>query len=206
MRLPRLHAVTDALVLARADLLARAEALATLGPRLALHARDRGAGGQALTMHAEAFRAATRRHGARLVVNARPDIAAATGADGVQLGWADLTVADARRIFPGGWIGVSVHTPDEAEAAVADGADYLLAGAIFPTPSHPGEAGRGVAFVREAAALGKPVVAIGGITADNAAAVRAAGAWGVAAIRALWQADDPALAARALLAPWEGEA
>ena len=200
--LARLHAVTDARVLALPDLGVRAAAVAAAGPAVALHARDRTAGGAALARAALRLQALARPPEAALVVSGRPDLAAAIGAHGVQLGAGDLTPADARRLLPHGWIGRSVHDAGEAALAVEEGADFLVVGAIYPTSSHPGRPGAGLDLVRAVAALGRPVIAIGGIDAARAAAVRDAGAYGVAAIGALWDSADPAGAALALLAPW----
>ena len=96
----------------------------------------------------------------------------------------------------------SVHSIDEARVAVGEGADFLVVGSIYETPSHPGRTGVGTGLLREAARLGRPVIAIGGITAERVPELKAAGAYGVAAIRALWQADDPAAATLSMLAPW----
>jgi thiamine-phosphate diphosphorylase len=200
--LARLHAITDARVLALPDLGVRAAAIAAAGPAVALHARDRTAGGAALARAALRLQALARPPEAALFVSGRPDLAAAIGAHGVQLGSTDLAPGDARRVLAHGWIGRSVHDADEAAAAVAEGADYLLVGAIYPTTSHPGRAGAGVGLVRAAAALGRPVIAIGGVDPARAAEVREAGGYGVAAIGALWDSADPAAAALALLAPW----
>jgi thiamine-phosphate pyrophosphorylase len=128
----------------------------------------------------------------RVVVNDRVDVAMACGADGVHLR-SDSMPADAvRRIAPPGFlIGRSVHRPDEAVAAGP--LDYLMAGTVFPTPSKsrepqgpPGpDADRllGLGGLGEIVrAVGAPVLAIGGMTVDRAAAVRAAGAAGLAAI------------------------
>lgn len=200
--LPRVHAVTDASVLALADLGVRAAALAAAGPALALHARDRALGGKALAAVAARFVALARAPEAAVFVSGRPDVAAAVGAQGVQLAAGDLSPADARRVFPGGWIGRSVHSRAEAEAAAAEGADFLLLGSVYPTPSHPERPPVGLELLRACCALGLPVIAIGGITPERAPEVKAAGAWGVAAIRALWYAPDPARAALDLLRPW----
>ena len=200
--LPRLHAVTDARVLALPDLGVRTAAIASAGPAVALHARDRAAGGAALAAAALRLQALARPPEAALLVSGRPDLAAAIEAQGVQLGAGDLTGTDARRVFSTGWIGRSVHDAAEAEAAAHEGADFLLVGTIYPTASHPGRPAGGPALVRAAVQVGLPVIAIGGIDAERAAEMHAAGAWGVAAIRALWDAPDPALAAMALLAPW----
>ena len=200
--LPRLHAVTDAAVLAAPDFGVRAAAIAAAGPAVALHARDRYAGGAALARAAERMLSLARPPEAAVFVNGRPDIAAAVGAHGVQLAAGDLAPADARRILAHGWIGRSVHSTEEARAAVGEGADFLMVGSIYRTATHRDRAPGGLGLVRETSVLGRPVIAIGGIDAGRAAEVRDAGAWGVAAIRALWGAADPAAAALALLAPW----
>jgi thiamine-phosphate diphosphorylase len=200
--LPRLHAVTDGAVLAADDFGVRAAAIAAAGPAVALHARDHAAGGSALARAAARLLTLARPPEAAVVVNGRADVAAAVHAHGVQLASGDLSPADARRVFPAGWIGRSVHGADEAARAVEEGADFLLVGNIYETASHPGRPGAGLDLVRAAAALGRPVIAIGGIDASRAREVQAAGAYGVAAIGALWWAPDPAAAALALLAPW----
>jgi len=203
--LPRLHAVTDRDVLALHDFTTRAAQLAAVGPGIALHARDRTATAAMLSAVARQLLDIAGPLEAAVFVNGRADVAAALGAQGVQLGQGDLSAADVRRAFGttwAGWIGVSVHSVAEAEAALADGADYVLVGSVYATATHPGRAPAGLALVREVAAHGKPVIAIGGITAERAAAVHDAGAYGVAAIRALWRARDAGQAALALLAPW----
>jgi len=90
--------------------------------------------------------------------------------------------------------------------AVQEGADFLVVGNVYATLSHPDRPAGGLDLVRSTADLGIPVIAIGGITPDRAAEVRAAGAYGVAAIRGLWHAPDPAAAALAMLEPWRGDA
>lgn len=200
--LPRLHAVTDASVLDDPDLGIRAAAIAAAGSAVALHVRDRTAPAAALARAALRLLALARPPEAALFVNGRPDLAAAVAADGVQLSATDLSPEDARRVFSRGWVGRSVHSEAEAEAAVTEGADYLLVGSVYPSASHPGRPATGIELVRRVAGLGKPVIAIGGIDAARAVEVRAAGAYGVAAVSALWGADDPAAAALALLQPW----
>ncbi len=200
--LPRLHAVTDAATLALPDFGVRAAAIAAAGSAVALHARDRSAAAPALASAAARLVALALPPEASVIVSARADIAAAVGAHGVQLATDDLAPGDARLVLPRGWIGRSVHSESEAESAVAEGADFLLAGSVYPTATHPGRAAAGIDLVRRTSALGVPVVAIGGVTAERAAELRDAGAWGVAAISALWSAADPAAAALALLEPW----
>jgi len=200
--LPRVHAFTDADLLALPDFGIRAAAIAAAGAAVALHARARGASGALLSAGALRMMTLARPPEAAVFVNGRPDIAAAVGAHGVQLGNSDLAPADARHLLPRGWIGRSVHTPGEAAMAVSEGADFLVVGNIYETLSHPGRPAAGLTLITHAAGLGRPVIAIGGITPERAAEVKAAGAYGVAAIRGLWMAADPAAAALAMLLPW----
>ena len=194
--LPRLHAVTDERVARRPDIADLARALAAGAPGLALHARGRALSGR------EHFELAVRLRPSpsarvRLFVNDRLDIALATSAVGVQLGHGSIALADARRLGPGWLIGRSVHSLAEASAAQSAGADYLVVGPVYQTATHP-TAPLGLEVLRDIAALGLPVIAIGGITIERIAAVRAAGAHGVAAIRALWDAAEPEEAAQAM--------
>lgn len=203
MTLPRLHVVTDGAVLRQADFLERLHALATLGPRVAFHVRDRAADGRSLHEAASRVASVARATGAMLVVNARPDIAAAVDADAVQLGIDDLTPAEARRVSPGLRVGRSVHGVLEAGEAIDAGADFLVVGTIYPSDSHPGLHPSGAGRIRSVAGFGRPVLAIGGVRPACAPELKDAGAWGVAVIRAVWSTDDPLREARALLAPWE---
>ena len=194
--LPRLHAVTDERVARRPDLTALAESLArAAGADLAFHARGRDLSGL------EHFDLATRLAAfppSRLFVNDRLDIALACGASGVQLGAASLDPEDARRLDTRWWIGKSVHTLAEAEAAQTAGADYLLVGPVFPTATHPARDPLEPATLAAIVALGLPVIAIGGVTPGRAASLKAAGVHGVAAIRAFWDTVDGPDAARLL--------
>ena len=198
--LPPLHVVTDDATLARPDFLrAAAEVIHAGGPMLALHLRAPSASGLAVYRWAEALRTATREAGALLLVNDRVDVALAVDADGVQLGRRGLLVADARALAgPERLVGVSVHAPEDD----ADGADFLLAGNVYPTESHPGRPGIGIAglarFPRGA------LVAIGGVTPGRVAELREAGVRGVAAIRAVWDAPGPARAVRSFIKEWQG--
>jgi thiamine-phosphate diphosphorylase len=188
------HAVTDTAVLRMPDLGVRAAALASGGSAVALHARarDRGAAVAPLAAVAGRFMALAQPPEAAVFVSARPDVAAAVRAHGVQLGATDLAPADARHLLPYGWIGRSVHSRDEARAAADEGADYLVVGPVYPTPTHPDHPGSGPGLISACAEFGLPVIAIGGVTEDCLEELREAGAWGVAAIRGLWLSDDPA--------------
>ncbi len=203
--LARVHAITDGEVLALADLGVRAAALAAAGSAMALHARDRGARAEDLARSAHRFVALARPAESQVIVSGRPDIARAVGAHGVQLSDEDLAPVDARLVLGDGLVGRSAHSVDDVFRARDEGADFVVLGHVFETPSHAGRPALGLEVVARAAAAGIPVVAIGGITTENAPSVRDAGAWGVAAIRALWHARDPAAAARDLLAPWTDE-
>jgi thiazole tautomerase (transcriptional regulator TenI) len=191
---PTVHAVTDADRLLDPGFPASATAvLEALGPRGAVHLRGHPVPGGRLLATARQLAPVAAASGAWLVVNDRLDVALTAGIPALQLGRHSLPLADARRLAPGRRIGVSVHDPASADAA--QGADWLLVGHVFATASHPGEPGRGLDWLRALCAVGPPVVAIGGITPANAAAVRAAGAHGVAALRGIWDATEPARAA-----------
>jgi len=167
-----------------------------------LHVRDRAATTARVTAVALRVLALARPPEAAVFVSGRSDIAAAIGAHGVQLGGGDLTPADARAIMHHGWIGSSVHSAAEANTAAAGGADFLIVGNIYDTPSHPDRRARGLGLITDAARVGLPVIAVGGVTVERAGEVKAAGAYGVAAIHALWWAPDPAAATLAMLGPW----
>jgi thiamine-phosphate pyrophosphorylase len=200
--LPRLFAFTDRSIRTGERIGATAAAIASAGPAVALVARDHEATGAELTDFAVSLLAHARPADAALVVAGRPDIAAAIKAHGVHLRGVDLTPADARRVLRSGWIGRSVHSVYEAGRAVDEGADYLIAGPVYETPSHRGRTPLGLDLIEQVAQLGRPVIAIGGMTPERVSGVREAGAWGVAAITALWRAPKPARAALAMLEPW----
>jgi thiamine-phosphate pyrophosphorylase len=137
---------------------------------------------------------------ALFLVNDRLDVALAAGADGAHLAGHSLPPAAARAALgPERLIGCSVHDAAEAEAAARGGADYLLVGTLYPSRSHPGQAGAGPALVEGLRPLvDVPLVGIGGITARTAREVLVAGARGVAVISAIMAAPDPAAAAAKL--------
>ncbi|HLB82859.1 MAG TPA: thiamine phosphate synthase [Gemmatimonadales bacterium] len=199
--LPRLHAITDDRIARRPDLDDVARALAAGGGEwLAFHARGRALSG---LEHYDLAVRLSRCPPARLFVNDRLDVALAVGSAGVQLGLASLDPQDARRLEPRWWIGKSVHDLGEAEAARAGGADYLLVGPLYRTATHPDREPLGLDALGPIIGLGLPVIAIGGVTPQRAGEVRRAGAYGVAAIRSLWDAADPADAARQILEEWK---
>ena len=195
--LPRLHAITDDRIARRHDVTQLARTVAAAGgPRVALHARAPGATALALYDLASAF---ARHTPALLFVNDRLDIALACRAAGVQLTANSLPPGDARVLCASWWIGRSVHSYEEADAARNAGADYLVAGPAYPTPTHPDRAPLASRTLDEIVRLGLPVVAIGGVTPERARDLRRAGVYGVAAIRGIWDAPDPARAVREFL-------
>jgi thiamine-phosphate pyrophosphorylase len=137
--------------------------------------------------------------GASVIVNDRLDIALVTEADGVQLGERGFSVEDAQRILPGQMlIGRSVHDVDGARVAADSGADYVLAGHVFDTPSKQDAPGRGLDWLAEIVeSVSIPVIALGGITVERIPDVVAAGAYGVAMGRELLLAEDPESTSRA---------
>lgn len=195
---PRLHVLLDAGRLAGPARPRPVELYRAAAGPVALHIRARL---PAVRLF-EAARALTEAAGRDdwCVVNGRPDIALAAGADAVQLGRSALPPADVRLLTAGSdlRIGVSVHGPRRAVTAVRDGADFLVVGTMYATPSHPGRPGSGAAglaaVVEALEAAGKgavPLLAIGGVDADRVAELIAAGARGVVVCRAVWEAPDP---------------
>jgi thiamine-phosphate pyrophosphorylase len=168
----------------------------------AVQLRERDLTTRELLMLAERLRERTRNAGAALLINDRVDVALACDADGIHLPTHSFAVADARALLgPQRLIGVSTHTPAEVAAAARDGANFAVFGPIYDTPSkRPYGAPLGLDALREArAAAPLPLFAIGGVDLEHVAAVRHAGADGVAVIRAVLAAPDPGLAAAALL-------
>jgi thiamine-phosphate pyrophosphorylase len=205
-RIPPLHVVTDDEVVGRSDFLDAARVIVGAGGAdVALHLRAPRSSGRRMHDLAATLRGVVAEAGALLIVNDRIDVALAVEADGAQVGGRGLGAADVRRLLgPDRLLGVSVHSVDEARAAVDGGAEYVLAGTIWETPSHPERRGAGIGLIREIAALGIPTIAIGGVTAARAAEVRDAGAAGVATIRGVWDAPDPAAAVSEYLEHWKG--
>ena len=138
---------------------------------------------------------------ALLIVNERADVALACRADGVHLGEAAMPVPEVRSFLGGAMlIGRSVHSVEGAVRAEAEGADYLIVGTVFETASKAGRRPAGVALLREVAkAVTVPFLGIGGISAENAPEVMAAGAAGAAVVSAVLGSPDPEGAARAIV-------
>jgi len=149
---------------------------------------------------AETFARVCAAHGALFVLNDRPELVDRCGADGVHVGQGDAPVADARRdVGDERLVGVSTHSREEIEHA--GGADYIGVGTIFSTPTKPDSPAAGLELVRAARYAARvPWFAIGGIDHSNVRDVAGNGAYGIAVVRAVRDADDPQEAARALRA------
>jgi thiamine-phosphate diphosphorylase len=197
---PSLHVLTDpGLACGRGHGEIVAAALA--GGADVIQLRDKTLAGAALREAAAGIAVAVRRAGATFVVNDSVDVALAVSADGVHLGPDDEPVSQARARWPG-LLGASARTPERARELVAAGADYLGVGPVYGTATKadaPGILGLdGLGAVVRAIGGAVPVVGIGGIRAENAAAVLAAGAAGVAVISAVVGAEDVQAAVRAV--------
>ena len=142
-----------------------------------------------------------RQYNALFIVNDRVDLAVAVDADGVHLGQQDIPIALARHILgPQKIVGRSTTNPEEMQKAIAEGADYIGVGPVYKTPTKPNKAAAGFEYVRYAAANSPiPWFAIGGIDLNNLPNVLEEGAQRVAVVRAIMQAEQPALATRQFL-------
>jgi thiamine-phosphate pyrophosphorylase len=162
--------------------------------------RDKDATDEQLLAAAATARRRCDDAGALLILNDRPDLVAAAGADGCHVGQDDDAVAAARALAgPQALVGRSTHSP--AQIAAAADADYIGVGPVHATPTKPGRPAVGLELVRHAAAHAPvPFFAIGGIDAANAGAVVAAGARRIAVVRAIAEAPDPHEAAAELRA------
>jgi len=217
----KLHLVTDDRVLGRAKFTeAASAALAAGGQRVAIHLRGPRTPARLLWEIGAALRPVAKAEGAAFLVNDRLDLALALDADGGHLAGQSVTVANARSLLgPTALVGCSVHgredagrasgngvasgrgAPDASGAAGSRPADFVIAGALFPTPTHPARDASGVGLIAEVrdALPGLPVVGIGGVDASRVSEVVAAGAHGVAVVRAAWDALDAGAAVAELL-------
>jgi thiamine-phosphate pyrophosphorylase len=175
---------------------------AIAGGASAVQYRNKPADPARRSEQARALAALCRSAGVPLVVNDDVELALAVDAAGVHLGREDGDLADARRrLGPGRLLGASCYDRLElAERSVAAGADYVAFGSMFDSPTKPAAVRAPLALLGVARALGRPVVAIGGITLENAPAAIAAGADSLAIITALFGAADVAARARAFTA------
>ncbi|HEX7070399.1 MAG TPA: thiamine phosphate synthase [Rhodothermales bacterium] len=200
MALGRLHVLTDFHFQQR---FSHAElcALAVRGGADTMQFRQKFGGIRHRLLEARRAQAVCQEAGVPFVINDALDIALAIGAAGVHLGQADFPIAEARRLLPpDAIVGATASSVREAERAWRDGATYIGFGPVFPTNSKANPtAVRGLdGLAAVCAAVPIPVIAIAGITAARIASVIDAGAYGVAVMTAITNADDPEAATRAV--------
>lgn len=189
----RLYLITDRKLFGSLDAMLQAVESALQGGVKAVQLREKELGTRELLSLSYRMRALTARHGARLFINDRVDIAVAVDADGVHLGGKSMPVQAARKASAGRLlIGASTHSVQEAQHAVADGADFITLGPVYETPSKA-QYGKptGLSVLRETVTTCLvPVFAIGGITLGRIEEVLAQGASGTALISAILTAED----------------
>ena len=166
----------------------------------AVQLREKHLPDEQLAALASALRGPCESGGALLIVNDRPHVALAAGADGVHVGQDDMPVAEARKLVgPELLIGLSTHAREEVVALDASQADYIGVGPVHETPTKPGRPAVGIELVRYAAEQARtPFFAIGGLHAGNLTPVLEAGARRAVVLRAIAAANDPQTAAREL--------
>lgn len=199
--LPKLYVILDA-ALIPSDELELALKLADAGVRL-LQYRNKATTSRRVFETSKRLAAHLGPRGVSFLVNDRPDIAVLAGATGVHVGQDDLDVEAARRVVGDNkWIGLSTHNIEQFRQAVTTSADYVAVGPVFQTSTKANpDPTIGVEFIRQIRALtDKPIVAIGGITLENAAQVIQSGAHSVAVISDILRAANPVNRARQYLA------
>jgi thiamine-phosphate pyrophosphorylase len=169
--------------------------------RMMIQLREKTLPAQEILRRARWISAACREAGSLCIINDHPEIARLSDADGVHLGQDDLQIADARQILlPGQLIGISTHRMDQARQAIADEADYLGAGPVFPSSTKAFDEFPGIRYVREVACEQQiPWFAIGGLSAENVREVISAGATRIAVSSAVAASDNPTAAAAELI-------
>lgn len=199
--LPPLLVITDRHATGGRPLIEVVRAALEGGARL-IQLREKDLDGGPLLALAEELVREARRFGARVLVNDRIDVALAAAAAGVVLPADSFPTETARRLLGAGKIVArSAHSPAESERAAREGCDFALFGPVFATPAKAAYGPpQGLERLREACRAALPVYAVGGISVQNAAAARNAGAAGVALIREVASATDPCRATAAVLA------
>ena len=198
----RLYAVTDRRALPAGVTLAQAVEAALDGGVTCLQLREKEASAGEILALARTLLPLCRARRVPLLINDRVDIALAVGADGVHLGQEDLPLPEARALLgPDRILGATAHTVAEALRAQAEGADYLGVGAMFPTGTKTNTIPTSADTLKAiCAAVSIPVVAIGGVTAQNLPTLAGTGIAGAAVVSAIFSQSDLTAAARALRA------
>ena len=193
---PTLYVITDSTYHTDETLL-RAVDEACAGGASLIQLREKDTGGRAYLALAQRVKAVTDKYNVPLIIDDRVDVALACDAAGVHVGASDLPVAVCRRLLgPDKIVGATAKSVEAAKAAYADGADYLGTGAIFPTTTHVTTKITPVETLNEICrTVPIPVVAIGGLNADNMDVLAHSPIAGVAIVSAVMKADDPRAAA-----------
>lgn len=196
----RLYAVTDRRALPAGVTLAQAVEAALDGGVTCLQLREKEASAGEILALARTLLPLCRARRVPLLINDRVDIALAAGADGVHLGQEDLPLPEARTLLgPDRILGATAHTVEEALRAQAEGADYLGVGAMFPTGTKTNTIPTSADTLKAiCAAVSIPVVAIGGVTAQNLPTLAGTGIAGAAVVSAIFSQSDLTAAARTL--------
>lgn len=198
----RLYAVTDRRSLPAGVTLAQAVEAALDGGVTCLQLREKEASAGEILALARTLLPLCRARRVPLLINDRVDIALAAGADGVHLGQEDLPLPEARALLgPDRILGATAHTVEEALRAQAEGADYLGVGAMFPTGTKTNTIPTSADTLKAiCAAVSIPVVAIGGVNAQNLPTLAGTGIAGAAVVSAIFSQSDLTAAARTLRA------
>lgn len=199
---PPLYAITDSTLLVGEKLLPAVAAAIRGGARW-IQYRDKSGDSDKRITEAKALKTLCEQLGARLLINDDVSLASAIGAHGVHLGQGDMALTEARQILgPDSLIGITCHASLElAQKAAAEGADYLAFGRFFPSATKPEAPPAPLSLLAQARdSFDLPLVAIGGITPENAASLRRSGATTLAVCHSLFAADDVESRARSFSA------
>jgi thiamine-phosphate pyrophosphorylase len=197
----RLYLVTDRSKFDTVDEFLDTVASALKGGVQIVQLREKNATAQEFIQLGKKIKELCALYDAIFIINDRVDIAHIVGADGVHLGQDDIDINSARHLLgKDAIVGISTHSPEQAQKAVESGADYIGVGPVFKTPTKPGRQAVGLEYVKWAAKnVDIPWFAIGGIDLNNIDQVIKAGATRVAVIRAIMNAESPEKAAKAFL-------
>ena len=202
----RLYAVTDRSWLKPGETLAEVVETLLKAGVTCVQLREKEAEDALILQEARELKALCQRYGVPFLVNDRPDLAQAVGADGVHVGQEDTGLTEARNLLgPNALLGGSAHTVEEALAAQAAGADYLGCGAVFGSGTKHNVSQMPLETLTAICqAVDIPVVAIGWVSLDSLPLLAGTGIAGVAVISGLFAAEDKTEAAQAFLKQLEG--
>ena len=199
LQLPRLYLISNAFVIGVAAFMERLESVLAAGVRL-IQLREPAMTAADFQALAQEVVPVCRRYGARVLINGDSALARGCGADGVHLNGARLHALSERPLDPDMLVAASCHSIDDLEQAAAIGADFAVLSPVAPTPSHPDASPLGwERFANLVAGVTLPVYALGGMRVEDIKAAVAAGAQGVAMMRGVWDAADPAAVVQLIL-------